>query len=333
MKKLDKVILGTIIATFSVGIGLSAAGVAMGATTHARTALQNGNLQDAIRGSIPNGLYYHWNWDDDDERYEYDDDDDDDWDDRAARRTPAVSAYNTQATTAAAAAAQPAATAQNNTAANTSTGNTGTLPANTFANINALEVSAEGIAVTIVRGNSEYVVVEPNLNPQVKLKTSVVKNTLYIDFDSRYPIAADSGTLRIELPAKVFDTIDLDADAGSIHADNLQANRLLLSADAGELKVDQFQATSMEADVHVGKITIAGVANYNNLDAEIGTIQYQVQDKETAFDYILETDMGNIRYGKQSYSSIANQISSIKGNPKRIEADVEMGTVEISFLP
>lgn len=344
MKKLDKVVLGTIIASFSVGIGLSTAGIAMGATTHARSVLQNGNLQNIIRGSVPNGLYYHWDWDDDryeydDDLYEYDDDDDDDWEDRVSYRTPATSAYNTQTNTAAATTAQTATTppanttAQANTVANSNTGNASTLPANTFANINALDISAEGVGITITRGAGEYVVLQPNLDSQIKLKTSVVNNKLHIDFDSRYAIAANTSTLRIELPAKVFDSIDLEADAGSIHADSLQANRLILSADAGEIKVDQFQANSMEADVNVGKITIAGVANYNNLDTEIGTIQYQVQDKEAAFDYILESDLGKIRYGNQTYTSISNQISSMRGNPKRIEVDVETGSADITFLP
>lgn len=299
MKKFTKVMLVIAAVFAAVGIGLSAGGVAMGASMEHVEVLQE--LKNSYKG-VAHFVGWNDDWDDD---WDDDDwDDDDGYDDDETRVQGTENGDNTRVYE--------------------------------VAEVSELEIELKYDELVLCSdasvndGPGIRVEVTNDSSGNVKVKTE--GDTLKIKGDRK----ARNRSVKVFYPENAqFRSVEIDVDAGSASIGNdLETDEISVSIGAGEF-VNSGEITAREADFSVG----VGSVDVQSLEAKkidgecgMGDLSIKVKGKEEDYNYKLECGVGEISIGDDSYSGIASD-KTLK-NPDaagKVELECGMGTVRVSF--
>ncbi len=206
------------------------------------------------------------------------------------------------------------------------------------ARAEVLEADVDRVEVIF---SSEYI--------EMKYKTS--ENELRLTFKKSSSIlnlpSGESVTVRIPKGYR-FKEAGLQAEAGSIHADSLYAEKLELSADAAEVTVDRAAAAQIDLEVNAGSIVVSdgeteemtaksavGSIGYTGAvekslkaDCEMGDIELTLYGDRGDFNYDLEKDLGVIKI--DGISRTAGE-ESFESAEKKAKLDCELGNIALDF--
>ena len=126
---------------------------------------------------------------------------------------------------------------------------------------------------------------------------AVVKNpsvTVYLpakDYAS-LKLEADTGTVKL-VAGLSFETVDLDADTGSVTVDGVDVKKLKISADTGRIAIANMTPETVDLDAATGSIRVTDVVCSGDMRIEADTGSIRLEDADAANLY-LEADTGSI---------------------------------------
>lgn len=212
-----------------------------------------------------------------------------------------------------------------------------------FDGIEELEIDVTEIAVFVRTYSGDQVIVDRNrmgssLREQVQIKASGKKLKIEAEEGSRLKritsgYSGDELTLYISIPeGKRLESIEADAGAGYLSMEGISAERLAVSADAGQIEVSGFTAGELEAECGAGQITLDGETSEKaKLDCSVGEILYTVPGNRSDYNYEIKCDIGELEIDGENYGGIDVRTSEDNGSSRTIEAQCEIGRIEIMF--
>ncbi len=213
-----------------------------------------------------------------------------------------------------------------------------------FAGIDELDLELTGMAVYVnpyeeeleAVYDGEIIVDTSGCREDLKDKISVSQDgsELKIEMEDRGRLATEnSGAMFISVPRGMyFEKISADAVAGLIELSEIQAGELSVETDAGQIIASAFSVEKLNAECGVGNITLEGdVTDTAEISCNIGTVICTLPGEMEAYDYEVKCDAGEILIDGESYSGIHNKMKIDNGSGCRIEADCNMGSIEILF--
>lgn len=143
----------------------------------------------------------------------------------------------------------------------------------------------------------------------------------------------DSGIMYISVPhGKYFEKISADAKAGLIELVEIQAGELSAKTAAGQIIASSFSVNRLDADCGVGQITLEGeVTDDAKINCNVGEVLCTLPGTADDYDYEVKCAVGELLIDGESYSGISNKMKINNGSGCRIEAECDLGTVEIMF--
>lgn len=154
------------------------------------------------------------------------------------------------------------------------------------------------------------------------------------------------GKLIITIPDNlVLDTVSIDAGAGKVSIDKLQAKTGKFDLGAGQFSVKEIYITKdLEVDSGAGKVTIAGGSIHNldldmgvgktsicsslsgksEIDAGVGQLQLELLEVENGYSLKVEKGIGSISYNGKGIDS-----SSFGSGKNFVNIEGGIGSIEI----
>lgn len=181
-------------------------------------------------------------------------------------------------------------------------------------------------------------------DPKYRIVVTIPKDAELTDLE----IHSDTGS--IEAASLKAERMELSSDTGSIDVKELQAAALSLSNETGRIKVASIKANSLELDVDTGSTTIdqldcavlhvesdTGSVKMNKvtakqitLDNDTGKMECQIDDKQDEYGYVIENDLGNVKFGDQHFGMDSSQSSRDQG-AKLVTISNDVGSVTVRF--
>ncbi len=159
------------------------------------------------------------------------------------------------------------------------------------------------------------------------------KITLYIPeayFFDRAEIEMGAGTLTLgELNAE---ELSLDVGAGQITVDRVEASEADISVGAGQIQIHDMEVRELSAEIGMGEFIARGDVGYSaDLECSMGNIELMLEGSQSDFNYQIDSAMGNMVLGEQSFGGLASERRIDNGAGKNIEVDCSMGNITIYF--
>lgn len=172
-------------------------------------------------------------------------------------------------------------------------------------------------------------------------------NTLYIENDGR------RDPLYITLPSEyLFNSVDIDVEAGSLQIERLQGTNMMISVGAGELAAEelisenscqlscgagsitaeQMTVNSLTASVGMGEIdlTLNGIESAD-IKTGIGETVLNLPRSSRDYDYQVSCGAGEVSIDGNSYSGLGRSQSVVNDTGRMIRVDNGMGNTELHF--
>ncbi len=213
-----------------------------------------------------------------------------------------------------------------------------------------LEIDVQAARVEILEADVERVeIVFASEHIEMKYKTS--ENELKLTFKKSSSILnLPSGEyVMVRIPRGCqFERTELQAEAGSIHADGLYAEKMDLSADAADVSVDRAAAAQIKLEANAGNVSILdGETEEITVKCEVGSIEYTgaveksikaecelggigltLYGNREDFNYDLENELGVIEIDRISRKTGKESFESAK---KKAGLHCEMGNIVVTF--
>lgn len=194
------------------------------------------------------------------------------------------------------------------------------------ASLSCLDVDLKATKLNIVTGDK--LSVDTN-NKYINVKES--NNKLIIQEKNHVTFGSKNITLTITIPKNYyFDYINIDAGAGKIDIEELNARKLELDLGAGKVKINNLNVIrEANIDGGAGKVDILS-SNINNLDMDLGVGETIINSKLTGKNN-LDCGVGrlelNLNGVLDNYSfEIEKGVGSIKLNKKELHNEQKLGT-------
>ncbi len=214
-----------------------------------------------------------------------------------------------------------------------------------YAGIDELEIELTGMGVRVMpydeSGGTAYdgenIIVDiSGCREDLKDRISVSQDgaELRVEMEHRGWLGTqNSGIIYISVPrGKYFEKISADAKAGLIELTEIEAGELSAKTGAGQIIASSFSVNRLDADCGVGQITLEGeVADRAKINCNVGEVLCTLSGTADAYDYEVKCSVGELLIDGESYSGIGNKMKIDNGSGRRIEAECNMGTVEIMF--
>ncbi len=203
----------------------------------------------------------------------------------------------------------------------------------TFAKVNIISEEREDISVRY------YGDIPPNMRTNLNTKSSGDKLTINAKAQSNYKINLSPKIdlyLDIIIPTSYTNSLNLEADLGSIQIEGLELDKLYVKGDLGDINIKNVDTKEVNVESSLGKISINNVSSVKNkLSADVGSIKA----KNIVGDLEAETDLGSIELEYDDLNSdiaAKSDSGSIKIKlPKNssfyIEADTSLGNIKSDF--
>lgn len=168
--------------------------------------------------------------------------------------------------------------------------------------IKSIHAETDTFNVTFVRGTTDDIHLRLEGNASKKYNDKIVftadskGDTLYIEGNTKnnftFGISIINLKLTVELPEKLWDTVDIKTDTGNISIDQLKADQLNVELDTGNLKVSDYSFNAIKFETDTGNVTFTdGVGSFKG---ETDTGNIRIENEELRNNIALQSDTGNI---------------------------------------
>lgn len=316
MKKFMKVIAIISAVLCVVGIGLTTAGVVMGAGSDGVWSEIKHRVSHPLNGHLWEDDHFDF-WDDDEYDDDYDDEDydDDDWEIGNIKETKV-------------------ALSDENTVSADAGSHIGEGNVYSFRVTDDLEIDLCYDELILEENESDTITVEV-INDTYG-DVSVREEGSSLEIVSTRKQKESKRTVKVSYPKETtFREAEISMDAGVLDLrSNFAANSLDIAIGAGEFK-NSGSITAMEADLEVG----TGTMELTGLDAReisgecgMGTMDLEVSGQKSDYSYTLECGIGSIQIDGDEYSGLAQekQIDN-PGASRYIDLECGIGTINVAF--
>lgn len=214
-----------------------------------------------------------------------------------------------------------------------------------YAGIDELDLELTGMGVCVIpydesegpAYDGENIIVDiSGCREDLKDKINVSQDgaELKVEMEDRGQLSTeDSGIMYISVPrGKYFEKISADAKAGLIELSEIEAGELSVKTDAGQIIASSFSVSTLDADCGVGQITLEGeVTDSAEISCNVGEVLCTLPGTMDTYDYEVKCAVGELLIDGESYSGISNTMKIDNGSGCRIEAECDLGSVEIMF--
>ncbi|MFC7061460.1 DUF4097 family beta strand repeat-containing protein [Halobacillus seohaensis] len=171
------------------------------------------------------------------------------------------------------------------------------------SNTEAIAISANNERVEIIptkniKTRVELSVGKRTRNPEELLSVEEDGNTLYIQTVNaknkliNFDFFTGPSKLSVYLPEKLYKSLQIDIDNGSLHAEQLNVTDLNLTTKNGSITLDHISSKVLQAHSNNGKISLRNVDGEINGKTNNGSISLTTDDLDRSIE--LESDNGSI---------------------------------------
>lgn len=210
----------------------------------------------------------------------------------------------------------------------------------TYSNVNELELNLRFGDIKIENGDTFRI--EGSVPDNIKFQTSVKDGKWTIKDDTKigkisifgFPISKHDYKVTIYIPSNInLDKIKIDVGACKLEAETLEAKKVDINVGAGEFTVNKLISDSNNIDCGVGKIQInSSTFNNSSIKCGVGEITMKVNGNQNNYNYEIDSAIGDINIGNNSYSGIGSN-KQIKNNntDNLLKVDCGIGSVTVNF--
>jgi len=140
-----------------------------------------------------------------------------------------------------------------------------------------------------------------------------------------------AGSLHIdELKA---DKCDLNVQSGRLSVEKLAvSNQSKYHVGAGEITIDNIIAKDIDLSCDVGKIHVSGtITGDNSIQNNVGEVKLALDGKESDYSYEVSCNVGNVTVGDINYHKINNKIINDNNAKNNIKLDCRVGKIKVKF--
>ncbi|WP_339204502.1 DUF4097 family beta strand repeat-containing protein [Paenibacillus sp. FSL K6-3182] len=193
------------------------------------------------------------------------------------------------------------------------------------SSIRSIHAETDTFNITFVPGTADDIKVRLEGDVSEKLAGDVILtaapkgDTLNIEANTKdrftFGISIVNLKLTIEVPAKLWSSVDIETDTGNIVVDQMEADKMKLKSDTGNIKLTNYTAQELEFKTDTGNINIADGKGILKAESDTGNVR--VETDELRSDLTIKTDTGNIivNANKQPASAFIS-IKKDTGNSK-----------------
>ncbi len=124
----------------------------------------------------------------------------------------------------------------------------------------------------------------------------------------------------------------MTAGAGIISSQRIGCHELDVEVGAGEVVLDGITADKMDLNVGMGVAYVQGGIG-REIDAEcgMGSIEMELDNEETDFNYEIECSAGAIMLGSKAYGALADDIYVNNRASGKCTLECSMGNIDVIF--
>lgn len=195
------------------------------------------------------------------------------------------------------------------------------------SSIRSVHTETDTFNVSFVRGTTDDIQLRLEGNASKKnvnnivLKAEPKDDTLYIEGSVKnhffVGVSIINLKLTVELPEKLWESVDIESDTGNIVIDQLNADEIKVKSDTGNLKASNYSTGQFVFESDTGNVALTDGAGRLNGETDTGNIR--VESKEIRNDISLKSDTGNVTINVDKHP----QSASI-----RIQKDIGNSNVE-----
>lgn len=139
--------------------------------------------------------------------------------------------------------------------------------------------------------------------------------------------------LRIYLPEKVWDEVELELGACRVSLEKMKAREMTVELGSGHLEAGYLETEkSMSIQVGAGLAEVEGcLAKKLELECGMGSMKICLEGTEEEYNYKLECGMGNLQIGEDSFSGFGGEREVDNHAGRQLNAECGMGNLEIAF--
>ena len=226
-----------------------------------------------------------------------------------------------------------------------------------LTDIRDLEIVAAPSRIEIVEGETDGCIRVERNSEKIILKDQVSDDSLKLTFEKERRIVnlPDYAKVVITIPkGQQFRKVEMEADASSIDADRLLAEKLDITVGAASVVIDSVSADEIKLEANAGSIEITegaartleiesamGSVDYTGsvedtveADSEMGTVNLTLDGAMKDFNYQIDSSMGGVVVDDLTNSDrglIGKQTVKHDGAKKTAKLDCSMGSVEMNF--
>lgn len=179
--------------------------------------------------------------------------------------------------------------------------------------IKSIHTETDTFNVKFVRGTTDDIQVRLEGNASKKNVSNIVFNaepkgdTLFIEGDVKdqffVGISIINLKLTVELPEKMWKSVDIESDTGNIDIDQLEADEIKIKSDTGNLNAANYSTGLFVFESDTGNVALKDGAG--RLKGETDTGNIRIESAEIQSDVSLKSDTGNvtIHVDKQPHSA------------------------------
>ncbi len=210
----------------------------------------------------------------------------------------------------------------------------------TYNNVNELELDLKFGDIQIKDGDTFRI--EGSVPDNIKFETNVKDGKWTIKDDSKigtisifgFPVSKYNYNVTIYIPSNnKLNKVKIDVGACKLQAETLNSKDIDINVGAGELTVNKLISDSNKIDCGVGKVQInSATFNNSNVKCGVGDITMKVDGNQNNYNYEIDTGIGNVNIGDNSYSGIGSN-KRIKNNntDNLLKVDCGVGNVTVNF--
>lgn len=144
---------------------------------------------------------------------------------------------------------------------------------------------------------------------------------------------ANPGTITVYLPSDmVFEEVSLEMGAGSLYIEDVATGDLSVNIGAGEVIINHFRADEADFECGAGTIEAHGsVRSKADIQCGVGSIAYTASGREEDYDYEIDSGIGEVVCGSNSYAGLGKSRKINNGAGRKIKIEGGVGEVVVDF--
>lgn len=213
-----------------------------------------------------------------------------------------------------------------------------TAHAQSYDNVKKVNVDVAALELDILKSKDDLVWIETeNLSSKLKFRCGQEGDELKLQTVtklSKLVNLGDAGTVRLYLPEKSFEEIEITNGAGTVMIEYVNAEKLSLDVGAGEAVVKDFDAAEADMECGAGEITASGdVAKQIDIECGVGEISLTLEGTEEDYACDVDCGVGEVAIGNRRFEGLGNSHDSGQSHHGKKTIDVEcgIGSVTVRF--